>query len=228
MKIYEISMVLLLLVSSVTLYNLSYAKPISQIRFDVDRHNRKYISETINIFLLNAIVMVPVFVLSLLFLMEKRRIRASVAIMVSSLVSQCISGLLVEILKVIFGEWRPDYYSRYKFVQKHRKNRDLILLNAAKSFPSGHTANAFCALVFTASFLYWTAYSRADKLWKKILHATSFAFLFFTALAIGVERVINNKHFLHDVFVGALIGALCGAVFYYTAKKSLEIQSQNT
>lgn len=73
------------------------------------------------------------------------------------------------------------------------------------SFPSGHTAQAFTA----ASFL-----SREygyKSIWISIGAYTA-------ASAVGVMRVLNNRHWVSDILVGAGIGILSSDIIYRTHK----------
>lgn len=71
------------------------------------------------------------------------------------------------------------------------------------SFPSGHTAQAFAA----ATFLQKEYGSKS--IWYSIGGYT-------VATGIGVCRVLNNKHWLSDVLVGAGIGILSTNLVYHT------------
>ncbi len=71
------------------------------------------------------------------------------------------------------------------------------------SFPSGHTAEAFTAATFLSeefgeryTWVPYVSYSIASS--------------------VGVLRVLNNKHYLSDVLVGAGIGYLSTKVAYWT------------
>ncbi len=70
------------------------------------------------------------------------------------------------------------------------------------SFPSGHTAAAF-----TASTLLYKEYGYRLK-WTSI-------FIYSTAVAVGITRMLNNRHWLSDVLAGALIGITCVLIIYY-------------
>jgi len=74
---------------------------------------------------------------------------------------------------------------------------------APTSFPSGHTAQAFAA----ATFLH-KEYGKEHPLYS-ILGYT-------TATGIGVLRVLNNRHWMSDVLVGAGIGILSTNLAYLT------------
>ena len=72
------------------------------------------------------------------------------------------------------------------------------------SFPSGHTAAAF-----TASTLLYKEYGYRVK-WTSV-------FIYLTAVAVGVTRMLNNRHWLSDVLAGALIGITSVLIIYYFA-----------
>jgi hypothetical protein len=70
------------------------------------------------------------------------------------------------------------------------------------SFPSGHTSQAFT--VATLLYLHF-------KDQYPFLASTGYVF----AGATGVLRVINNEHWVSDVFFGAGLGILVGALTYH-------------
>jgi membrane-associated phospholipid phosphatase len=71
------------------------------------------------------------------------------------------------------------------------------------SFPSGHTAEAFMA----ATFLH-KEYGK-DHPWLSVAAYT-------TATGVGVLRVMNNRHWVSDVLVGAGIGVFSTNLAYLT------------
>ena len=75
-----------------------------------------------------------------------------------------------------------------------------------KSFPSGHTANAFRG----ADILY-----QELKNTNHILAFSGYA----AAAATGVLRIYNNKHWFSDVVTGAGIGFLSSRVSYWILDK---------
>ncbi|HTJ48822.1 MAG TPA: phosphatase PAP2 family protein [Cyclobacteriaceae bacterium] len=74
---------------------------------------------------------------------------------------------------------------------------------APTSFPSGHTAQAFAA----ATFLH-KEYGK-DHPWYSVM-------AYGTATAVGVLRVLNNRHWVSDVLAGAGIGILATNLAYLT------------
>jgi len=78
----------------------------------------------------------------------------------------------------------------------------------ADSFPSGHSALAFT----NATVLYHEFHNTAPG-----LAYSGYAF----ATTVGIFRMLNNKHFLSDVLVGAGIGiAVTNLVFYFKPLKN--------
>lgn len=71
------------------------------------------------------------------------------------------------------------------------------------SFPSGHTAQAFAAATFMAK-----EYGH-ENIWYSVGAYT-------LATGIGAMRVMNNRHWISDVFAGAGIGILSTNLAYLT------------
>jgi len=94
------------------------------------------------------------------------------------------TGLVTGVIKIGFGRRRPDSgFDEFTFEPFGLKN---------DSFPSGHTAVAFS----TATVL-----------------ASSYDIGIITyplAALVGFSRIYNEKHWLSDVFLGAVIGTLIG------------------
>lgn len=74
---------------------------------------------------------------------------------------------------------------------------------ATNSFPSGHTAQAFAA----ATFLH-KEYGKKHPLLSVLAYST--------ATGIGLLRVMNNRHWISDVLVGAGIGIFATNLAYLT------------
>jgi membrane-associated phospholipid phosphatase len=79
---------------------------------------------------------------------------------------------------------------------------------ALNSFPSGHTAQAFVA----ATFLH-KEYGKSLPLLSVLSYST--------ATVIGLLRVMNNRHWISDVLVGAGIGILSTNLAYLTHQNKL-------
>jgi membrane-associated phospholipid phosphatase len=89
---------------------------------------------------------------------------------------------------------------------KHTINEERPDGSDDKSFPSGHTSSSFAAAA--------TLHKRHG--WKVGVPAHA------VAAFVGVARVKADKHFVHDVLVGAAIGEAAG--WLLTSKKNEKVQ----
>ena len=87
----------------------------------------------------------------------------------------------------------------------HEVRPDSINPGRTESFPSGHTANAFLA---------------ASLVHKEFKHKSIWYGVGAYALAttVGMLRMLNNRHWESDVFVGAGLGILSVHLVYHTHK----------
>lgn len=116
-----------------------------------------------------------------------------------------ISGSAVIIIRYIAGRVRP-YYNQgsWKFLGFQNDNE-------FQSFPSGHTSVAFALSTILAE--------RINNFWARLG-------FYGMATLTATARVINNQHFLSDVFVGALLGF--GAGMYVINKENERINGEST
>lgn len=75
--------------------------------------------------------------------------------------------------------------------------------SARNSVPSGHTAQAFAAAAFLSE--------EFGKKYKWVPYLS-----YSIASTVGVLRIMNNKHYLSDVLIGAGIGILSTKISYWT------------
>ena len=130
------------------------------------------------------------------------------AFRVSLLASQAAitAGLWTRAGKILTGRMRPgatyndpEYNADHwfgpfaAFNSKYNKNRGVAGFDA---FPSGHTA---------AIFAMATVFSEEYKDYKAMPYV-----MYSVAGLVGVSRLIEHEHWVSDVFVGAIIGYLCG------------------
>jgi membrane-associated phospholipid phosphatase len=71
-----------------------------------------------------------------------------------------------------------------------------------ESFPSGHTAKAFMGATL------WAHEYGHRSVWIPMAGYT-------VATATGVMRVLNNRHYVSDVLVGAAVGILTAELAYW-------------
>ncbi len=116
------------------------------------------------------------------------------------------SGIWVHLIKLITGRERPeaDYiYSKTEggkwygpFAQFDQDLAQKKTGSSFDSFPSGHAATAFSiATVFALQY--------------RDIKAIP-VFCYSAATLVGMSRLTEHKHWASDVFVGSLLGYLCG------------------
>ena len=102
-----------------------------------------------------------------------------------------------EIAKILVDRPRPYmYFDGYP--QKKVDEGDWC-----KSFPSGHTTNAFLGAGFT-SYVFWKYFP--DSPWRFVVAGGTYTI----AIATGILRMMSGNHFCTDVLAGAAIGTACG------------------
>ena len=126
-----------------------------------------------------------------IYIITKSRFIEKTALLVFS--STVISGILINIIKIIFARYRPPMlleHHLYGF-----KTFDIGYL--VNSFPSGHATTAFSVYVSLA------------------LVFPKFKYFFIgIAIFIALSRVLLCVHYLSDVMIGGVIGTAT-AIFLY-------------
>lgn len=118
-----------------------------------------------------------------------------------------VLGLLVTLVtafaKNLFRHPRPVAWFEAQglddtltFVEGVRVN-----MSQVSSFPSGHTMAGFALLAFLAFVL-------PHRRWVGLLCLV-------IALLIGVSRIYLVQHFLKDVYLGGILGVVCGVGMYF-------------
>ncbi len=107
--------------------------------------------------------------------------------------SVLLSGLLVNIVKVIFGRARPQIYADEHLYGFFWFELDVLY----RSFPSGHAATAMG--VWLAFALFFPKYRLR---------------LIGLGIAVSLSRVVLSQHYLSDVLIGGWIGAMTTLVLY--------------
>jgi undecaprenyl-diphosphatase len=102
-----------------------------------------------------------------------------------------VTGLAVQILKHLIGRARPKLTDSFIMIGPSWKS-------GYDSFPSGHTAGAFCIAYILAQ--YYPKY--------RIL-------FFLCAVLFGAGRLKIPSHFLSDVFAGAIFGLFTGKLTFH-------------
>ena len=114
------------------------------------------------------------------------------AIILASVVTTAIKGTVGRARPYVVRDTNP---SDYGFMRGFRKG------NAYSSFPSGHTMAAFAAAAVVAN--------EASRWWPGSQWYVGGA-MYAGAVAVGLSRMYNNKHWASDVIMGAGIGTFAG------------------
>lgn len=133
-----------------------------------------------------------------LFVIGKRFHGRMVEIGKALIIGFLTSGIASQILKHLCGRARPKLTSDTIFMGPS-------LRDAYHSFPSGHTAVAFCLASILTSY-----YPRFSIL------------LYILAAIAGLERIEELKHFPSDVLAGALLGIISAKIVLMILNKSAD------
>jgi len=102
-------------------------------------------------------------------------------------------------LKNLFGRPRPFVFNDDpRIADEHR-----LTATAHRSFPSGHTANAFASMVFFA-----TAFDQLNP--DSSARGWVWGGCLATAGTTGLLRYLAGRHYPTDILVGAVLGATFG------------------
>ncbi|KAL7670865.1 hypothetical protein ACOME3_005782 [Neoechinorhynchus agilis] len=148
------------------------------------------------------------------------------------LIAEC---LLADVLKHTIGELRPYFLHActpqfdnkssteqcpYVSIYQCSNNNNLshhAISEMRKSFPSNHSGSIFFGMVFTCVVLY------VDWIWT---NTRSFSYLLMIACIafasyVAVTRVLDHKHFPHDVLAGAILGSVMGSSSAFMSANSI-------
>ena len=115
--------------------------------------------------------------------------------------SVALSGILTDIIKVIFARFRPPIFIKDGSFGLNWFDFGYMV----NSFPSGHATTAFA--LFTALAMLLPRYK---------------AIFFAIASFVAISRVVVGVHYFSDVLIGSLIGALTALCLYqYFYKEKL-------
>ena len=110
-----------------------------------------------------------------------------------------VSGIAVNIIKVLFGRARPALYIEDHIYGFSWFNMDVVY----RSFPSGHSTTAMAIAMGFALLL------PKYRIWFISL-----------GVAIALSRVVLTEHYLSDVIVGGFLGLSCSLVLYHIFYRS--------
>jgi membrane-associated phospholipid phosphatase len=151
----------------------------------------KSIFEAITFFGRSELYLIPTAVFFIYFRKARQKSAQKALFMFSTV---AVSGILVDIIKVIAGRFRPVmYFNRGLF------GFDFFHIDSDYlSFPSGHAATSMSIMVALGILF------------------PRFRFLFYlTGGIIASSRSVITAHYLSDVIVGGLIGVLTSILLYH-------------
>ncbi|XP_077968255.1 phospholipid phosphatase 5-like [Styela clava] len=180
------------------------------------------VCNTMTLFLLS--IFTPIVTIFLVNYCSKKRRHLTPAIIAVTL-ALCINGNLTNIIKLMVGRPRPDFFFRCfpngKVPNGQPSTYDLkctgdegFIAGGRKSFPSGHSSFAFTGLGFSSIYLagHFRCFSVKGRgsSWRLILSLVPITF----AAMIAISRTSDYRHHWQDVVVGSILGLLVSYVCY--------------
>lgn len=147
----------------------------------------------------------PGYIFALVFLFSKLKYKAFYVVL--------LIGILVPISsyisKAYFKHPRPIHYFQDKPLFENLQKVDGVVLHAGfSSFPSGHTMSAFAVFSLLAFF--------ASHSKKQVI------LFFLLAILVAASRVYLIQHFVEDVWMGSLLGAMLAYLIFHLFSLSLK------
>ncbi|KAF7996874.1 hypothetical protein HCN44_002520 [Aphidius gifuensis] len=164
------------------------------------------------------VFLTPILVISLVFIKNKNTNDFSQAMM-SVTLALGLNGTITNIIKIIVGRPRPDFY--WRCFPDGLENSDFtctgnsdLIRDGKKSFPSGHSSFAFASFGFITLYLAGKLQTFGIKgkgnSWKLCL----FIIPLIIALGIALSRTCDYHHHWQDVAVGSFIGFTLSYICY--------------
>ncbi len=110
------------------------------------------------------------------------------------LVAEGVTALFVYPLKKYFAEPRPKLFFQETMPDVTLHSVEGVSMHMHNSFPSGHTATVFCAMLCLSVIC-------RKRPWLSVL-------FFLTAVLTGYSRIYLSQHFAQDVLAGTIVGTV--------------------
>lgn len=143
-------------------------------------------------------VWVPLYVALIIWFFAKWPWRRALLTVLVIILAFAFTDILSDFLKDNIGRFRPCHEPTMAGII-----RLLEKPGGLYGFPSGHAANTFC-------FAMLTHLTVRRKWWT--------AGIFLWSALVSYSRIYVGKHYFGDILCGALLGLLCGWLFYLLHK----------
>jgi len=115
--------------------------------------------------------------------------------------SYALEGIAVQVLKQAIFTGRPRPWAQYADNHAVHLVPDFIPYSN-NSFPSGHTATAFCMAA-----LFVLLYPKMNRIWQVLI--------FIISASVAYSRIYLSQHYFVDIYVGSIVGVLSSMLVYY-------------
>lgn len=158
-------------------------------------------------------IILALLIFKLMFKISSANYKYFRRVAIMSIVYLITLTIVINSIKIIWA--RPRYWAvvsgEASFYPWYVINGDHVgtVTNAFKSFPSGHTANAFASL--------------ALSLWFTTKRSTVFNLMMVWAILTAASRIFAGQHYLTDTIMGGLISFSLFLIFYKLFKVDKDV-----
>jgi len=190
---------LILLSFSIIIFYLFFDKEIAYFFHTHITGKTKHIIKLISNFGKAEYYLIPSFIVFLIYRNKNLFIKKASLLVFYSVI---ISGILVNIIKVIVARYRPPALFKENLYGFHGFDIGFLV----NSFPSGHTTTAFSGFVALA------------------LVMPKYKYIFILlAIIIALTRIMLSVHYVSDIIAGAMLGTL---TTYFLYKKMFKDENE--
>ncbi|RVD91808.1 PAP2-like phosphatidic acid phosphatase [Tubulinosema ratisbonensis] len=193
-----------------------YLPPLEYLKYSYYRNNNPFKEETIPMwYIYTFYIIVPCILFGIVFILKDFTYKNVFLIVFFYLFTHSAITCTCEVLKILVGEKRPDFLARCKPLGGTCTGIKKEITEGKKSFPSGHTASAFGGSVFFIFTLHTFILKNSVNKFVNITITFLIGFVLLSLSSyVGYTRIIDNRHFLHDVIGGGIIGSTYAIVNY--------------
>lgn len=148
--------------------------------------------------------------------LSKKNSEKSFVFLIYYMQAHLITLIVTDCIKSGVGRFRPDFYARCKPLNNICTGSLYEMDKGRRSFPSGHTSTTTCTTIY---MFFKHRNTRERVLLKNVVFASICLMI---SVVVAVSRVIDKKHFVSDVLVGFMIGAVIGYWFENICRKKIK------